>query len=61
MPLLTPNAPFSSTTPLISVDNKLAPGVFLFSLMVVDNSGNVSAPAQLRVTVVMPTTPATGS
>ena len=57
MPILTPNTPFISKTPLISVDNKLAAGTFTFSLTVVDDSGNISAPAQLRVTVVKPITP----
>jgi hypothetical protein len=55
MSLLTPNTPFISKTPLIRVDDKLTPGTLLFSLTVVDDSGNASAPAHLRVTVARPT------
>jgi hypothetical protein len=57
MSLLTANQPLSTTTPLLLVENKLAAGTFVFSLTVVDNSGNVSAPAQLRVTVAAPSSP----
>lgn len=52
MPVLAPNTPFSSKTPQISVDNKLSGGTYLFRLTVVDDSGNQSAPADLRVMVV---------
>lgn len=54
MPVLTPGTPFSSRDPLLLVENKLAAGVVTFTLTVVDQSGKVSAPAQLRVTVTPP-------
>lgn len=51
MPVLTPNTPLASRTPQISVENRLAAGTYLFRLTVVDEAGNQSAPADLRVTL----------
>lgn len=51
MPVLTPGKPFSSRDPVLLVENKLAAGAVTFALTVVDQDGNVSASAQLRVTV----------
>jgi hypothetical protein len=51
MTVLTPGKPFSSRDPVLLVENKLAAGAATFALTVVDEAGNVSASAQLRVTV----------
>ena len=39
------------TTPTVQVDNKFAPGVYTFSLVVTDTSNNASAAATLKVSV----------
>jgi len=52
MPVLIPGRPFLSRDPVLLVENRLAPGAATFALTVLDEDGNVSAPAQLRVTVV---------
>lgn len=51
MPVLKPGEPVASSSPLLQVENKLAPGAAVFALSVVDAAGRVSPPAQLRVTV----------
>ena len=51
MPVLTPGKPFMSRDPVLLVENKLAAGAATFALTVLDQAGNVSASAQLRVTV----------
>jgi hypothetical protein len=47
----------ASAVPSVSVDNALKPGSYRFQLVVVDDSGNASAPAMLGVTVRDPSPP----
>jgi hypothetical protein len=51
MPVLTAGKPLTTTNPVLVVENKFPAGVVTFALAVVDQFGNVSAPAQLRVTI----------
>ena len=44
--------PLRSRTPEVVVENPLKPGRYRFSLVVVDDSDNESAPFELAVTVV---------
>lgn len=41
----------ATTTPTIAVDAGLPPGTYRFRLVVVDDSGNQSAPAEVAVVV----------
>jgi len=53
---------FRSPDPLLRVDNRLAPGTWRFRLVVIDNDGVESAPAELLVRVqqvVVPPAPTT--
>lgn len=51
MPVLQPNKPVDSAEPRLVVQNPLSPGRHRFSLVVVDESGRASAPAEWVVTV----------
>ncbi len=51
MVTLSPGKPFSTTEPKVVVENALPIGLHLFQLVVVDDSGNVSAPVELAVSV----------
>jgi hypothetical protein len=51
MPVLTAGQPLATPTPLLVVENKFPAGVVTIALAVVDDSGNVSTPAQLRITI----------
>jgi hypothetical protein len=59
MPVLTPGQPVTQDEPLLLVENKLKPGRYLFQLVVADDSGLESDPAQMMVTVLEPVTPPT--
>lgn len=54
MPVLSPNKPHRTREPQLLIENELAPGTHRFSLVVVDDSGNESAPATISVTVRRP-------
>jgi hypothetical protein len=61
-----PGKTVRSTEPTVRVDTLLDPGSYRFQLVVLDNARNVSAPAQLIVSVrtppitpIRPTTPIT--
>jgi hypothetical protein len=54
MPVLQPNKPVDSAEPRLLVQNPLSPGRHRFSLVVVDDSGRASAPAEWVVTVQAP-------
>jgi len=43
---------FKTSESRIPVDKTLKPGVYTFQLVVVDQSGNASKPAQVKVAVV---------
>ena len=49
--------PVRSKVPEVVVENPLEPGRYRFSLVVVDDSDNESAPFELTVTIVEQTTP----
>jgi len=49
--------PVRSKVPEVVVENPLKPGTYRFSLVVIDDSDNESAPFDLAVTVVEPTRP----
>lgn len=49
--------PHRSKAPQVVVENPLKPGRYRFSLVVVDDSDNESAPFELAVTVVEQTRP----
>ena len=51
MPVLAPGEPLRRREPELLVENRLAPGRWLFELVVVDASGRESAPARLAVEV----------
>ena len=51
MPVLEPNRALRSTEPLLKVENDLPPGRWHFRLVVVDNDGVESQPADLFVTI----------
>ncbi len=57
MPVLSVGQPLESKAPVLLVENKLAVGQHRFSLVVVDDSGNESAPDVLVVTVRRPGVP----
>ena len=48
----TPNIPFVSTTPTVTVDAGMKPGTYLFRLVVEDESGNKSRAAELKVVIL---------
>ena len=52
MALFALNQPIQTSTPTVTVDNKLSPGVHTFQLVVVDDLGRKSDPASATVTVV---------
>ena len=54
---LATNQPIRSRAPQITVENPLKPGSYRFSLVVVDDAKNESAPAEITVTVFQPTRP----
>ena len=49
--MLKPGVPVTQDSPLLAVDNKLAPGRHRFQLEVIDTAGLVSEPALLVVSV----------
>ena len=51
MPVLQANRALRSTEPLLKVENDLPPGRWHFRLVVVDNDGVESRPADLFVTI----------
>ncbi|MDT8760248.1 hypothetical protein MZO42_16225 [Sphingomonas psychrotolerans] len=55
MVTLSPGKAFSSAQPTLVVENVLALGRHLFQLVVVDDSGNESAPVDLVISVEKPT------
>ncbi len=57
MARLNPGEPVTQKSPLLKVDNRLAPGRHRFQLEVIDQAGLVSSPAFLDVTVTAPPTP----
>jgi hypothetical protein len=54
MVTLAPGKTFSTSQPSVVVENVLDPGRHLFQLVVIDDSGNVSAPVDLVVSVEKP-------
>ncbi|MFW2349979.1 hypothetical protein [Qipengyuania sp.] len=54
MPNLAPNKPVTSPRPVLAVGSDFEPGSYVFRLQVTDDAGNVSDPAQIRVTVEKP-------
>jgi hypothetical protein len=57
MPVLAPNQELRSRAPSLTVENDLAPGRWRFRLVVVDDDGVESKPAELIVTVRAPPSP----
>lgn len=57
MATLTPGKPFAQAQPVLTVDNAFTPGKRVFRLVVVDESGNESAPADIVVQIVAPAPP----
>ena len=51
MPTLTPGKPFTVAEPQLLVENRLAAGRHRFQLVVIDEAGLESEPAELLVTV----------
>jgi len=51
MAVFVPGQEIRSDSPTMVVDSGLKPGTYRFQLVVVDDSGNVSAPAFLSMTV----------
>jgi hypothetical protein len=51
MPVLVQGRPLVQREPALVVENRLAAGRWRFRLVVVDDAGNASAPADLVVTV----------
>lgn len=49
---LVPDKPHRSKEPQVLVENPLKPGRYLFSLVVIDDADNESAPFELVVSVV---------
>lgn len=52
MPVLNPGRTVKSREPLLTVENELEPGTWLFRLTVVDDEGKASEPADLVIRVV---------
>jgi hypothetical protein len=57
MPMLSPGQPITIREPLLLVENQFAPGRYLFQLVVIDEAGLESDPAQLVVAVHEPVRP----
>lgn len=57
MTTLVAGTAFTSRTPTVLIENRLAVGTWVFQLVVVDNDGNLSAPASLSVSVIQPRIP----
>lgn len=60
MPTLTPGKPITVREPQLLIENKLRPGRYRFRLVVLDDSGLESDPAEMIVSVqdvVRPTDP----
>ena len=51
MPVLTPGKPMTLREPQLLVENKLRPGRYRFRLVVVDDGGLESDPAEMIVSV----------
>ena len=60
MAMLKPGVPVTQDSPLLPVDNPLAPGRHRFQLEVIDTAGLVSEPALLVVSVAKLPEPAPG-
>lgn len=58
--MLKPGVPVTQDSPLLAVDNPLAPGRHRFQLEVIDTAGLVSEPALLVVSVAAPPEPEPG-
>jgi hypothetical protein len=57
MPVFVAGQTVGSAAPTVTVDNALKAGSYRFQLVVLDDSGNASAPALLLVTVREPSPP----
>lgn len=57
MAMLKPGVPVTQDSPLLTVENPLAPGRHRFQLEVIDTAGLVSEPALLVVSVEAPPAP----
>jgi hypothetical protein len=55
MPILASGKPHRTSAPTVLVENPLDPGDYRFQLVCADDAGNLSAPAQITVTVTSPT------
>jgi hypothetical protein len=59
MPVFQPNKPIVTDEPVVRVENRLAVGRYVFQLVVVDDSGQESAPAsmvvEVRLGIISPT------
>jgi hypothetical protein len=55
MPQFTPGVPVATSTPTVTVDPPIAPGKHLFRLVVVNDKGQQSDPAE-QVVIVRPST-----
>jgi hypothetical protein len=51
MPRFSPGTRLATATPTVTVDPGITPGRHVFTLVVVDDQGNESAPAQQIVVV----------
>lgn len=51
MPVLAQSRTVSTDVPTLLVENRFAPGLYRFDLVVVDDSGNESLPARIVVEV----------
>jgi len=54
MPRFDPGTSVTTREPTITVDGGLAAGTYTFRLVVIDSSGNKSAPAEVKITVKRP-------
>ncbi|NJD11915.1 MAG: hypothetical protein FIB01_16220 [Gemmatimonadetes bacterium] len=52
MPILVEGQTVRGRAPTLAVENRLEPGAYRFRLVVIDDEGNASAPAELVVRVV---------
>lgn len=57
MAVFKPGVPIETRESVVKVDPGLAPGRYLFTLVVTDTSGNRSEPSQVVVTVLQRGTP----
>jgi len=60
MAVFKPGVPIETRESVVRVDPGLAPGRYLFTLVVTDVTGNRSEPSQVVVTVPQRTGPITG-